>query len=110
MGRIVIVCYRAKAGQQEALRSLVATHVATLRSIGLVTDRPPMAMEAADGTVVEVFEWASAEAIAGAHAHPEVLAMWEAFGRVCDYVPIAQVAEASALFAEFAPVPVSDGR
>lgn len=108
MGRIVIACYRPKPGQQEALRSLVATHVATLRSIGLVTDRPSIAMEARDGTLVEVFEWTSPEAIQAAHTHPTVLAMWEEYGRVCEYVPIAQVEEASSLFSEFTPIEVRD--
>jgi hypothetical protein len=106
MGRIVVACYRAKPGQQEALRALMTTHVATLRSIGLVTDRPPVTMEAKDGTFIEVFEWVSPEAIAAAHGHPVVLKMWEAYGRACDYVPIAEVEEASRLFSEFTPVRV----
>lgn len=107
MGRIVIACYRPKAGQTDALRRLVKTHVATLRSIGLVSKREPITMEAKDGTIVEVFEWASAEAIEAAHGHPVVLKMWEEYGKLCDYVPISQVAEASQLFSEFAPVEVS---
>jgi hypothetical protein len=110
MGRIAIACYRPKAGQAEALRSLVRTHVATLRSIGLVTGRPPITMEAGDGTIVEVFEWASAEAIQAAHGHAVVLKMWEEYGKLCDYVPISQVAEASQLFSEFAPVEVDEQR
>jgi hypothetical protein len=107
MGRIVIACYRPKAGQHDALRALVREHVATLRSIGLVTNRPPIAMEAQDGTIVEVFEWASADAIKAAHAHPVVHRMWEEYGKVCDYVPVGQVPEASQLFAEFTPVAVN---
>jgi hypothetical protein len=106
MGRLVIACYRPKPGCQDALRALVRDHVATLRSIGLVTDRVPIAMEAKDGTVVEVFEWASPEAIQVAHTHPVVHKMWEEYGKVCDYVPMAQVPEASQMFAEFAPVQV----
>ena len=104
MGRIAIACYKPKPGQDEALRALVAEHVSTLRSIGLTTDRPPVAMQAKDGTVIEVFEWASPEAIQAAHAHPVVLGMWEEYSRLCDYVPLATVGEASDLFAEFAPV------
>ena len=107
MGRIVISCYRPKPGQQEALRRLMLTHVATLRSIGLVTDRQPITMEAKDGTFVEVFEWASAEAIHAAHSHPVVLKMWEEYGKVCDYVPVAQVPEGSQMFSEFTPVQVN---
>jgi hypothetical protein len=106
MGRIAIACYRPKAGQQEALRTLVREHVATLRSIGLVTSRAPIAMEAQDGTIVEVFEWASPEAIEAAHGHPVVLRMWDEYGKVCDYVPVGQVQEATQLFSEFTPIDV----
>ena len=106
MGRIVISCYRPKPGHQDALRALMLEHVATLRSIGLVTNRLPITTEAKDGTFVEVFEWASAEAIQAAHTHPVVLRMWEEYGKVCDYLPISQVAEASQMFSEFTPVDV----
>jgi hypothetical protein len=103
MGRIVIACYKPKAGKEKALRALIVDHVPTLRRIGLVTDRAPTLMEAKDGTLVEVFEWASAEAIQSAHGHPAVLRMWEEYGKVCDYVPVAQVPEAAQLFSEFTP-------
>jgi quinol monooxygenase YgiN len=105
MGRIAIACYRPKPGQEQALRALVANHVATLRSIGLATDRAPIVMQASDATIVEVFEWASAEAIQAAHTDPVVGKMWEEFGAVCDYVPIGSLSEASQLFAEFTPLP-----
>jgi hypothetical protein len=104
MGRIVIVGYRPKSGQQEALRRLILDHVATLRSERLVTDRVPITMQAQDGTVVEVFEWASSAAIERAHTNPAVLRMWGHFSEVCDYVPIGQVAEAANLFSEFTPI------
>jgi hypothetical protein len=107
MGRIVIACYRPKAGQQEALRALVREHAARLRSIGLVTSRAPIAMETQDGTCIEVFEWKSPEAIQAAHTHPEVLKMWEEYSRVCDYVPISQIPEASQLFSDYTPVEVN---
>ena len=106
MSRIVIACYRAKAGQQEALRGLIRDHVATLRSIGLATDRTPITMEAADGTILEVFELVSPDAIKAAHGHLTVLKMWEAFGAVCDYVPVAELPEASQLFSDFTPIEV----
>jgi quinol monooxygenase YgiN len=104
MGRIVIACYRPKPGRQEDLRRLMTDHVATLRSLGLATDRPAIAMEAQDGTVVEVFEWQSREAIEAAHTNPTVQAMWQAYGEVCDYVPIGSVPEAARLFSEFSPL------
>lgn len=109
MGRIVIACYRPKPGQQDALRALMHAHVPTLRSIGLATGRTPIAMEAKDGTFVEVFEWASPEAIEAAHRHPVVLKMWEEYAALCDYVPIAHVAEASQMFSEFTPIESTSG-
>jgi len=107
MGVIVIACYRPKPGQQDALERLMEQHVATLRSLGLVTDRAPITMRAADGTFVEVFEWASRQAIETAHGHPVVLKMWDEYAKVCDYVPVAQVPEAAELFPEFTPVAVN---
>ncbi len=68
LGRIVIAGYRPKTGKREEIRMLCLTHVPMLRSFGLVTDRTPLLKEAQDGTVIEVFEWASNEAMASAHA------------------------------------------
>ena len=106
MGRVVISCYRPKPGHEETLRALMRTHVATLRAEGLVSTRAPITMQAKDGSYLEVFEWASAEAIQAAHNNPVVLQMWEQYGKVCDYIPVAQVPEASQLFSDFTPVDV----
>jgi hypothetical protein len=51
------------------------THLPRLKQEGLVTDRESILMEAADGTIVEVFEWISEEAIQNAHKNPAVLQM-----------------------------------
>lgn len=101
MGRSVIVAYAPKPGMSEALESVVARHLDVLTAEGLVTDRPAHVMRAADGTIVEVFEWRSAEAIHQAHANPAVQALWGEFGAVCDYTPLAKLEEAQQLFAEF---------
>jgi len=103
--RTVIVCYRPKPGQEAPLLELVRGHVPALQRLGLATGHAPLAMQAADGSFVEVFEWASAAAIEAAHSHPEVHRMWAAFGVACDYVRLAQLAEAQGLFAEFSPLP-----
>ena len=107
MGRIVIAAYKPKPGKQDELRALARDHVAILRGEGLVTDRVPIVMTAADGTVVEVFEWASEAAIASAHTNPRVLEMWDRYAAVCDYVPIGDVVEATQLFSEFTPLPLA---
>ena len=102
--RPVIACYRPKPGQEAALLDLVRGHVPALRRLGLVTDRAPYCMRAADGTLLEVFEWASAKAIDAAHQNPEVQAMWAAFGVACSHLKLSELAEAQKLFAEFSPL------
>jgi len=104
MGRIVIVAYKPKPGKAEALKELAKTHVPRLLREGLVTNRTPVIVEAADGTIIEVFEWLSAEAIQQAHQNPEVQKMWGEYAAVCDYVPLNTVPEASNLFADFLPL------
>lgn len=104
MGRIVIVAYKPKSGRGAELRSLCTQHVATLRAEGLATSRPAVLAEAADGTIVEVFEWASSDAIAAAHDNRAVQALWARYAEVCDFVPVGSVPEASQLFSEFTPL------
>jgi hypothetical protein len=102
--RIAIAAYRPKPGKGDVLLAEVRDHHHLLRSEGLATDRHPIVMRAADGTIIEVFEWASPAAIQEAHANARVQAMWGRFGVCCDYVPLASLAEASQMFAEFEPL------
>jgi quinol monooxygenase YgiN len=74
MGRIVIVGYKPKPGKAEALRSLARSHIQRLRVEGLVTPGEAIIMEVNDGTIIEVFEWKSKEAIESAHKNPAVQA------------------------------------
>ncbi len=102
MRRLVIVVYRPKAGKEEALLRLAQGHWSLLREENLVTGKQAMLGLASDGAVIEVFEWASAEAIEKAHQNPRVQKLWEEFGACCDFVPVGNLAEASQLFSEFA--------
>ncbi len=104
MGRLVIACYRPRPGKREELMAAVGAHLDVLRDEGLVTDRTPVLMRAADGTLVEIFEWESPEAIEAAHANPRVAELWERFEASAEYVPVADIAEARGLFSEFEPV------
>ena len=103
MGRIVIACDRPKPGKLDALRALMADHLPILRSQDLVTDRESIIMEAEDGTIVEVFEWKSQEAIEAAHSNPTVVEMWQRYEEACEYVPVGTVKEANELFSTFTP-------
>lgn len=106
MGRIVIACYRPRPGRADDLLALLKDHVPTLRAEGLATDRTSILGRAADGTLVEVFEWASQEAIDRAHSNPNVLRMWQAYEAVCEYVKFGDLREAAEIFPGFEPVAV----
>ena len=103
MGTMVIVAFRPKVGHEAELESLVREHAPYLRNLGLVTDRPATAMRGRDGTVVEVFEWVEGGTTA-AHSNPNVHALWERFGRACDYVPLRELPETAEMFAGFSPI------
>jgi len=104
-GVVVIVAYRPKPGKEEELLALVRGRVPTLRKEGLVTGRAPTIMRSRDGTIVEVSEWKSQEAIDAAHKNPNVLAMWDKFFAICECVPLKTLPEAADMFAGFEPLP-----
>jgi hypothetical protein len=106
MERFVIAAFRPKPGMADALLGVVQKHWSVLQAQGLVSSRPRYAMQAVDGTIIEVFEWASMEAISEAHENEAVLALWSEFEAVCEYVPLASLAEATHPFSEFRPLAV----
>ena len=101
MGRFVIAAYKSKPGREEQLLAAVRKHHGILRAENLVSNKAPHVMRAGDGTIVEVFEWASSEAIERAHASAVVKALWAEFDAACEFVPIARLAEAQHIFSEF---------
>jgi len=103
-GVVVIVAYRPKPGKENELVDLVRSRVPTLRKEGLVSDRVPTIMRSRDGTIIEVSEWKSREAIDAAHKNPNVLAMWNKFFAICDCIPLNTLAEAKEMFAGFESV------
>ena|SRR5690349_12634110 len=103
-GVCCIVAYRPKPGKKDDVLALVRGRVPNLRKEGLATDRQPMIMRSRDGTIIEVSEWKSREAIDAAHKNPNVLAMWDKFFAVCDCVPLNTLAETQDMFAGFEPI------
>lgn len=106
MGRVVFVAYHPHEGKERALLDAIRDHVPILRSEGLATEREPTVVRTADGTYIEVFEWASAEAIEAAHSNPVVQELWGRFQEACEYRTLASLSEARETFAEFEPVEV----
>ena len=101
---MVIVAYRPLPGKEAVLLDLTRKHLPVLRAQGLATERPSFAMRAADGTILEVFEWKSKAAMEGAHRNPAVIEMWKRYAEACEYVPLRSLKEAGDLFAGFEPV------
>jgi hypothetical protein len=104
MGSISVACYKPRPGCEQSLLALVRDHLPPLRAEGLVTDRQSIVMRTADGTIVEVFEWVSKEAIAGAHTNPAVLSLWKRFEAVCSFETPSNIAEFQNMFAHFEAV------
>lgn len=104
MGIFAIAVYRPIEEKEEALLDVLKDHLPVLRSQGLVTDRPAHTMRAADGTIVEVFEWKSGAAIAAAHSNPVVQQLWERFAEVATFVALRDLEESREPFANFEPV------
>jgi hypothetical protein len=104
MGSISVACYKPRTGKEEALLELVRNHLPPLRAEGLVTDRIPIVMRTESGTIIEIFEWVSKEAIAGAHSNPVVLDLWKRFEAICWYETPANLPEFQNMFAHFEPI------
>ena len=98
----VIAAYRPKPGKGPMLHKLIREHRKTLAAAHLVTKRPTMLLRArSDGTVLEIFEWASPQAADRAHQHPAIRALWNRLARVADFVPLSDVQEAGKAFSHF---------
>ncbi len=103
LARLSIVAYKPKPGKEAELLSLTREHVPYLRSLGLATDRAEVIATSADGTVVEVFEWAEG-GIERAHAHAGIMELWGRYAAACDFVPLSTLEECGTVFAGFVPV------
>jgi len=104
MGSISVACYKPRPGKEEVLLELVRNHLPPLRAEGLVTDRASIVMRTESGTIIEIFEWVSQEAIAGAHPNLVVLDLWKRFEAACWYETPANLSEFQNMFAHFEPV------
>ena len=101
MGRIVVVVYKPFRDQEAAVLDIVRHHLPVLRGEGFVTNRKPVVMKAADGCIIEVFEWKSREAIEAAHYNPAVQELWMRAAKVCEFVKPVDIKEFHEPFSEF---------
>jgi hypothetical protein len=80
--------YRVKAGSERAFRGLLAKHWPTLKRVGLGADAPSTVYEGKEekGQPIffELLNWRDAEGPNKAHELPEVMAVWEPMGKLCE--------------------------
>jgi len=87
---VTVLClYRVKEGSVEEFQGLLAKHWPALDSVGLVTDEPArhwLSHEKGSDApvVVEIFSWKDASMPGRAHELPEVMAVWEPMGGLCE--------------------------
>lgn len=84
----VIATYRVKPGSEKEFEELLSRHWPTLKKVGLVKGEPARAYRGQDepGQPVyyEIFDWKDAAAPGVAHETPEVMAIWEPMGALCE--------------------------
>ena len=82
---LVVVTYKARPGCEEQLAGVLRTHVARLREMGLVADRPHFAAAREDdpSTFVESFWWQSPGAREQAGDNSEVMEIWLRLEDLC---------------------------
>jgi hypothetical protein len=93
---LVNICrYLVKPGKQAEMEGLLARHWPTLHAAGLVTDQKaiiyrglpsgkPGGEHGADRTYLEILVWRDAKGPELAHQTPEVMAVWEPMGAICE--------------------------
>lgn len=82
---LTLISYRARPGSEELLAGVLRTHVARLRELGLVADKPSFvaARTGEPGSFVESFWWAHEGAQALAEDHSEVQELWMRVEDLC---------------------------
>ncbi|HEV3167878.1 MAG TPA: hypothetical protein VGZ22_28005 [Isosphaeraceae bacterium] len=84
----VICTFRVKSGGEGEFIELLRRHWPKLHSLGLATADKPVhyqGHEKSGGPIFfEIFSWVSEQASREAHQHPEVMAIWEPMGALCE--------------------------
>lgn len=106
--RITTATYSISDDRQPTFLELLRGAEATMREIGLITDRPVIRMRSlADPRfLVEIFEWSDAGAFERAQKDPRILEWWGKFEPTWEAggFGLSELPEAAQPWAQFAPV------
>lgn len=101
---VFMALYRPKAGKENELKEILKVHIPTLREEGLITNRELLTLQAEDGTIIEIAEWMSNEAIEKAHQSAKVMSVWNKISSVAELTSLSSLAESQAPFPNFKPL------
>jgi hypothetical protein len=80
--------YRVKPGSEGAFKKLLAKHWPTLKRVGLAADVPSAIYQGSEGErqpiFVELLSWKDEHGAERAHELPDVMAVWEPMGKLCE--------------------------
>jgi hypothetical protein len=80
--------YRVKLGSEGAFRRMLTKHWPTLRRVGLATDEPPIIYQGTEKAgaplFIELLTWKDEDGPNVAHEIPDVMAVWEPMGTLCE--------------------------
>ena len=99
---LAFATFKPKSGKEQVLLELVQKHLPILRELELATDKSNYIAQSNDGTIIEVFEWTSLNAIKAAHQHPAIADIWEKMTLIADFVPMNSLTESQKPFPGFA--------
>ena len=91
MGSVMVtsLCiYRVKAGSEPAFKKLLGKHWPTLKRVGLAADVASTIYQGSEGDkqpiFVELLNWKEKGGADRAHEIPDVMAVWEPMGKLCE--------------------------
>lgn len=109
---LVNLCiYKVKPGKEPEMEKLLTKHWPALRKAGLATDDTPIIYRGLPGhgdkdhharpsTFYEIMVWKSQKGPELAHQTPEVMAVWEPMGAICESMEFPAVERLNVAFAE----------
>ncbi|NHC39739.1 hypothetical protein G6549_07140 [Bacillus sp. MM2020_1] len=98
---VFMALYRPHPGKAEELKEVLKVHIPTLRKEELITNRELLSLQAEDGTIIEIAEWRSTEAIEKAHQSAAVMAVWDKISSLAELTSLSTLAEAQERFPNF---------
>jgi quinol monooxygenase YgiN len=98
---VFMALYRPKPGKENELKEVLKVHIPVFREERLLTNRELLTLQAEDGTIIEIAEWKSSEAIDKAHQSEKVMAVWDKIGAAAELTNLSSLTEAQYPFPNF---------